>query len=131
MDPAWITALTALAVAVIGFAAWAGRYAWQVMRRTTRFLDDYFGDPGHDGLAAKPGVMARLQSVEELVTKVAAELSRVAVETMPNDGTSIHDVVARIELALSKAETEQASMRARMEQLETQRVGREDAPAGT
>ena len=125
MDPAWITALVAVAVAVISCAAWVMRYAWRVLRRTTRFLDDYFGEPGHDGLVARPGVMARLQSVEELVTKVAVELSRVAVETMPNNGASLHDVVARIELALARAEAEQASMRARMEQLETQRVGRD------
>ena len=118
MDPAWLTALVALAVAVAGLLGWAGRRGWRVLRRIMHFLDDYFGEPAHDGLTAKPGVMARLGSVDELLAKVVAE-------TTPNGGGSMRDQVARTATDVADIKREQARMRERMEQLETQRAGRE------
>jgi hypothetical protein len=129
VNASWISALTTIAIAVGGAAVWAGRYGWRVISRTTRFLDDYFGEPASGGLPGRPGVMARLQSVEQLVTKVAEDVSRVAQETRPNGGTSLHDVVARTEQAVAGIRDEQAAMRTRMEQLETQRAGREEGPS--
>ena len=118
MDPAWITALVALSVAVAGLLGWVTRYGWRILRRTAHFLDDYFGEPAHDGLTAKPGVMARLGSVDDLLAKVVAE-------TTPNGGGSMRDQVARTARDVADIKHEQAQMRARMEQLETQRAGRE------
>ncbi len=123
MDPGWVTALTALAAAVIGCVGWAARYAWRIVSRTTRFLDDYFGTPEHDGLESTPGVMARLKTVEGLVTEVVSELSKVAAETKPNGGTSLHDVMARIGRSVEEIRAEQAQMRARMELFEKRRGG--------
>ena len=54
MDPAWLTALTALAVAVFGVLGWAARYGWRVLRRTMHFLDDWGGEEAHDGLGPRP-----------------------------------------------------------------------------
>jgi hypothetical protein len=45
---------------------------------------------------------------------------------MPNNGKSIHDVLGRTEQAVDEIRDEQTKMRARMEQLETQRHARDD-----
>ena len=119
MSPAWITALVALAAAVAGLMAWGIRWAWRILRQTAHFLDDWRGEPERDGLAAKPGVMARLGSLEELVARVAAE-------TTPNGGKSLRDVVGRIENDVGLIKIDQAEMRRRMELFETQRAVRED-----
>jgi hypothetical protein len=111
MDPAWLTAATALAAAVAGLAAWAIRWTWRVLTRITRFLDDYFGEPARDGVPARPGVMSRLQAVEE-------SLAHVVAETRPNHGNSLRDVVAQ-------TAQDVADMRSRMELFEHQRETRE------
>jgi hypothetical protein len=117
---AWITALTAVLVAVLGFAGWAGRYSWRVLRRTTRFLDAFFGEEPHDGLGARPGVMARLDRVE-------TALAHVLAETRPNGGDSLRDVVARTALDVAEIKAEQAGVRARLELMQAERNGREKA----
>lgn len=90
MDPAWVTAATALAAAVIGLLAWFGRQAWRILARTTHFLDDYFGQPARDGVPARPGVMARLSRMDERLNGVEQQLSA-------NGGQSMRDAVDRIE----------------------------------
>lgn len=128
MDPGLLTALTALAVAVFGLLGWVARLAWRIARRTSHFLDDYFGEPARNGLAARPGVMARLQGVEDLVTRCITELGKVAAETKPNGGASLHDVMTRTEQAVEQVRAEQETMRTRMEQIERRRTehGSED-----
>ena len=118
MDPAWLTALVALAVAVFGFLAWGARWAWRILRSVSHFLDDYAGQPARDGMAARPGFMARLASAEEA-------LAHVVAETTPNGGRSLRDVVARTAADVADIKQDQASMRARIEMWETQRAGRE------
>lgn len=111
MDPAWVAAITGLTVAVATALAWTGRHAWRFLSRMVRFLDDYFGTPAHDGLPEKPGVMARLGSVEKLVDQVLAE-------TQPNSGQSLRDVVSRTAADVVTVKTDQAAMRGRMDALE-------------
>jgi hypothetical protein len=118
MDPAWIAAFVALATAVVSLLAWAARYGWRVLRRTGHFLDDWQGEPAHDGLTATPGVMARLRSLEDFAASINAELH-------PNGGGSLRDVVARTAADVADIKQDQASMRARMELWESQRAGRE------
>ena len=65
-----------------------------------------------------PGVMARLKSVEDLVAKVWRRRT-------PNGGSSLRDVVARTAANVAEIKADQGKMRDRMEQLETQRAGRE------
>jgi len=110
-DPAWIVALIALITAAFGCLAWIGRWAWRIARRVTHFLDDYFGQPARDGMPAKPGVMARLASVEQLVAQVVAE-------TQPNHGQSLRDVVHHTAEAVTE-------LRQRIEELDSERAGRE------
>jgi hypothetical protein len=115
MSAAWLAAFTALAVAVFGLLGWAGRYGWRVLRRTMHFLDDYFGEPAHDGLEAKPGVMARLGSVEHLLAQVLAE-------TTPNGGGSMRDEVARTARDVAEIKAEQAAVRLRLEAFDAKRA---------
>lgn len=117
MDPAWIAALTALAVAVLGFLGWVLRHAWHVLRRVTRFLDDYAGEPARDGMPAKPGFMARLASAEELI-------GRVLAETQPNHGTSLRDVVHKTAADIAEIKADQAVLRTQVEILRARREDR-------
>ncbi|MGH3205928.1 MAG: hypothetical protein ACRDP5_28335 [Streptosporangiaceae bacterium] len=114
MDPEWVAAIAALVAAVFTAAAWLGARLWRIMRRATHFFDDYFGQPARDGLEARPGVMARLGSVEKLIEQVAAEMS-------PNHGHSLRDDVSALR-------SEQAKLRARVELFEKQRAHREGDP---
>lgn len=118
MDPAWLTALTALVVAVLTGGAVTGRVAWRGIRRISRFLDDYTGEPAAGGNAARPGFMARLAAVEE-------GLAHVVAETTPNGGKTIKDLVTRAASDITEIRADQTAMRTRMELFEHQRAGRE------
>ena len=119
MSAAWFSALTALAIAVAGVAAWGLRWAWHILKRTTHFLDDFFGEPARDGLPATPGVMARLHSMEEIV-------AGISMEVHPNSGHSLRDLVHQTAVDVAQVRADQTEMRRRMELFETERFGREE-----
>lgn len=50
--------------AVLGGLGFLSRKAWRGIQRWTRFLDDYEGSPARVGVAARPGVMERLEGLE-------------------------------------------------------------------
>jgi hypothetical protein len=108
MNPEWVAALTALIVAVVGCLAWAVRWGWRILRRVGHFLDDYAGEPARDGLAARPGFMARLTAVER-------GLAHVVAETSPNHGQSLRDVVVQTAATVAAIKTEQERLRALVE----------------
>ena len=104
MDPGWISAFTALALAVFGCAGWVTRRAWRLLRGTAHFLDDWKGEPARDGLPARPGFMARLTAVEESIEHIRAE-------TQPNHGKSLRDVVHRTAEDVAAIKADQAAIR--------------------
>lgn len=110
MDAGSVTAATALSVAVLGGIGWAARHAWRFTRRVVHFLDDYTGQPAHDGLPAQPGLMARLSSVED-------SLAHVVAETSPNHGRSIRDIVLRTSADVADIKSEQLRVRGELERL--------------
>jgi hypothetical protein len=127
--PAWIGGLTAAAVAVSGLLWWAARHAWRLSNRITHFLDSYFGQPARDGLAPRPGMEARIETL-------SANVGRITVQVFPNGGTSLRDAVdtlaadhAAHRLAtspqISQLSVDVADMRKRMELFETERLDRE------
>lgn len=115
VNPAWFSALTAFSIAICGLAAWGLRWGWRIVRRISHFLDNFFGEPAHDGLPATLGVMARLASIEDTVAHVVAE-------TTPNSGKSLRDAVGRIEADVRILTTDQGEMRRRMELFEARRA---------
>lgn len=108
MSPEWVAALAALLAAVGGLACWALRTGWRVTRRISHFLDDYAGEAARDGLPARPGLMARLTSVEKA-------LDHVVSETSPNHGNSLRDIVLKTAADVAEIKSEQAEVRARLE----------------
>ena len=76
MAPAWITAITALAVAVVALAAWGGRWAVRLLIGTHEFLVDW------------PKMKAAIAGLQQ-------EVAEIKAETRPNGGSSLRDVVHR------------------------------------
>ena len=113
-----ITAAVIVSTALFTALAWALRWAWRILARTTRFLDDYFGEPSREGLPARPGVMARLQKVEDIATEVRAE-------TRPNGGNSLRDFVHRTAEDMAEVKASLASLTGRVELFEHQREDRD------
>ena len=108
MNPEWLAALVALVVAMVGGIAFALRWAWRILRRTVHFLDDYSGQPARDGMPAKPGLMARLTTVEEALAKVVSEMS-------PNHGQSLRDRVDQTAADVAEIKREQVRVRQQLE----------------
>ena len=108
LNPEWIGALAAVSVAASGFLLWLLRWLWHTLVRTSHFLDDYFGQPPREGMAARPGVMARLAILEGLVGKVIGE-------TQPDGGNSLRDVVHKTADDVVVIRDEQARLRAQLE----------------
>ncbi|MFI9418110.1 hypothetical protein [Streptomyces werraensis] len=68
-------------------ALWrAVRAATHLSRRTSQFLDDWYGEPPRPGVPARPGVMERMAGMEE-------RLGHVWHEVYPNNGGSLRDAV--------------------------------------
>lgn len=104
MTPEQIAALVAVVAGVggLGSLGWRlARAAWRFARRVDHFLTDWFGESARDGRDAQPGVMARLQVVEE-------RLQRVESEVVTNAGQSLKDSVVRIEQHLGLRPTNRA-----------------------
>lgn len=116
LDPAWIAALVALISAIGGLTAWGIRVLYRILRQLIHFSDDWKGQPEHDGLPARPGVMARLSSVEEL-------LERVHAETQADHGTSLRDVVNRTAADVTGIKQEQQAVRADLDKVKAQHAG--------
>lgn len=80
-----------------GLAALAGvlgflwRKVWPALRRFSHFVDDFVGEEERPGVPARPGVLERLQTLEEA-------LAEVRYHVQPNGGRSAHDrLVARVD----------------------------------
>ncbi|GAA5048138.1 hypothetical protein HNP84_000235 [Thermocatellispora tengchongensis] len=72
-----------------------GRYLWRLFQGIDDFLDDWRGEPPRPGVPARPGVMERLERVEQEVVAVRHEVTT-------NDGSSLKDAVKRVETKLGE-----------------------------
>jgi len=115
---AW-TAVIMAATAAATIIGWAVRHTWRIMRRTSRFMDDYFGQEARDGMPAVPGVMARLAVLEKIVHDIRTE-------TQPNGGTSMRDAVNRTAEDVAAAKAALGALTAQIAAL--QGIGGKKAP---
>ena len=93
-----------MAVIIAGLIVWAARWVWKILIRTLQFLHDWEGEPEREGVAARPGVMLRLHSVEDSLAKVLTEVS-------PNGGRSLRDDVHRMRSDVADIKDEQSKVR--------------------
>jgi hypothetical protein len=106
MDPAWITAITALAVAVVALGAWGGRWAVRLLIGTHEFLVEW-------------------PKVRTAITELRTEVAEIKAETQPDAGNSLRDVVHRTAQDVAQIKTEQAGVRARLEVFDAGHTGLE------
>lgn len=90
MDPAWIVAATSLAALLAALFGWILRKMFRGLRLLVRFTDDYFGEPAAPGRPARPGVMTRLDRLEEIQSDISAQVHL-------NSGGSLKDSAMRTE----------------------------------
>jgi hypothetical protein len=87
------------------YSFWKFTIAWN------DFMRDWKGDSHEDGRAPIPGVIARLEKLENGLYKVRSEVS-------PNGGSSIKDVVNRIETRLEEGNEKFDSLDTRIAHIE-------------
>ena len=87
------------------FSLWKFSIGWN------DFMRDWKGDNHDDGRAQIPGVIARLEKLEN-------GLHTVKLEVSPNGGQSIKDVVNRIETRLEEGNQKFHSLDSRIDQIE-------------
>jgi len=107
LDPAWITAITAVAVALAALGVWGGRWAVRLLIGTHEFLVDW------------PKMKAAIHGLQE-------EIAYIKAETRPNGGNSLRDVVHRTAEDVAEIKSEQAAVRVRLEVFDAGRAGREE-----
>lgn len=109
-DAGFLASVVVVGTAFLGLVAVIGRKGFKGARRVAHFLNDFNGTPARPGVDAQPGVMARLQRLDE--NQGAANLSRAAItrrlddmqpkvnrihyEMRPNGGDSINDKIDRV-----------------------------------
>lgn len=93
-------AVAAALTAIIGLLviAWkGGRRGLVFARRVVHLVDDVLGEPAHGSQPARPGWGDRLGAIE-------ADLSAIKAEMHPNHGSSLRDVVDRVERRVERVE---------------------------
>lgn len=109
MNPAWVSALVALATALATLLVLVARIGWRLYRKTDAFLEDWNGRPESPGHPRQPGVMERLIRLEmDNVAKLARldkqddTLEIIKSEVTYNSGHSLKDTVRQIITRLNK-----------------------------
>ncbi len=91
VDVLVIWSLAAVSVAALLGLLWRmSRGVRRIVVRVDEFVDDWNGVPPRPGVSGRPGVMARLDGIEE-------RLGRVEHELQPNSGSSLRDAVDRVD----------------------------------
>ncbi|MFI6861795.1 hypothetical protein ACIBKZ_18165 [Streptomyces sp. NPDC050421] len=89
----WSVAAAAVA-AGLGLLWRMTRGVRRIVTRVDQFVDDWNGTMPRPGVSGRPGVMSRLDGIEE-------RLGRVEHELHPNSGSSLRDAVDRVEAGLN------------------------------
>lgn len=81
-----MTGLVTGCAAALAALIWIGRGLWRMASRVADLHDDWQGEPDRPGVPGRKGVMERLRTIEQ--------------ELHPNGGSSLRDVVDRVESRL-------------------------------
>jgi hypothetical protein len=114
VSAAWVSAACALLIIIAGFTVFAARWVVRILLRTVQFLHDWEGEQEREGVAARPGVMLRLHSVEDSLATIVTEVS-------PDGGKSLRDAVNRAAADVATIKDEQARVRAELTRLQNPR----------
>lgn len=85
-DPDFYAAAVPIVVGVVSTLGVLARWVVPFLRRVGHLVDDLTGEPARPGHAARPGVMERLATMEDRTE-----------ELVRNSGSSIKDVVHRLD----------------------------------
>jgi hypothetical protein len=96
--------ITGILAVLTGFGALA-RKVWPYVRKFVHLIDDWFGEPERDGVPGRPGVMKRLQDIDDHGKRTDRRLDAIEHELKPNSGHSLRDVVDRVEAAVAPDES--------------------------
>jgi hypothetical protein len=89
----WITGIL-VALATIGAAI---RWGWQILTKLARLADALLGEPPGPGAPnGRPGVLDRMASMDETISRMDERLSFLEQQMRPNGGSSLRDTVDRI-----------------------------------
>ena len=83
-DAGFLASVALIGSTIITGAVWLLRKGSKIIRRVGNFLDDFNGVPARDGVPAVPGVMVRLQKLDECQTELMddrAEVKRALATT--------------------------------------------------
>ncbi|MDX3746708.1 hypothetical protein [Streptomyces sp. AK08-02] len=95
VDAAVVWSVAGAALAGMIILIWRGvRGIRRVIERVDTFADDWAGVRSRPGVPERPGVMVRLDRIEE-------QLQSVQHELRPNSGQSLRDAVDRVERTLA------------------------------
>jgi hypothetical protein len=103
VNPAWVSAVVALAAALTAVLVWLARVGWKLYKKTDAFLEDWNGSVASPGHPRRPGVMERLVELESSTTGMNgrfdsqdAALADIKQEVMYNSGHSLKDTVVDV-----------------------------------
>lgn len=107
--PEWLIGI-AVVLAALWLVVTTSRKLWDQLwtswlRPLRDFLDDWNGEPARDGFSGRPGVMSRLESLEEqgrtsshkisaledTGKQTAIKIDEIQMNVKPNGGESAHD----------------------------------------
>lgn len=105
-DPETLGALGIVGTLVlIGYILWRMRGFFAAIARGVHrvhdFLDDWNGEPARPGKDAEPGVMERLQVLEDKQDEQGDLIDDMHHELKPNGGSSMNDRLTRVEKRLN------------------------------
>lgn len=102
VDAIVVWSVAAVAIASAAGVAWKLRRSWRRMEKgVEEFVADWRGTPARPGVRARPGMMGRMSTLEEVTQQVDRRLRAVEHELRPNNGRSMRDAIDRLDRAIA------------------------------